>query len=187
MAGPSDPKDRPYFWAATMLARAGKPERARQLLARYRAEDPTGAAAAPNQRQIVVVDGEIALAEGKAAEAVQQFRAGDLREDGAPIQCDACTHFNLARAFDAAGQPDSAVSYFERYLAIPAPRRQDWISLAAVEKRLGELYDSRNERQKAITHYAAFVDQWKDADAELQPVVATVKRRLNELRGQEGE
>ena len=183
----ADPKDRPYFWAATMLARAGKPERARQLLARYRAEDPTGAAAAPNQRQIVVVDGEIALAEGKAAEAVQQFRAGDLREDGAPIQCDACTHFNLARAFDAAGQPDSAVSYFERYLAIPAPRRQDWISLAAVEKRLGELYDSRNERQKAITHYAAFVDQWKDADADLQPVVATVKRRLNELRGQEGE
>jgi serine/threonine protein kinase len=60
------------------------------------------------------------------------------------------------------------------------------ISLAAVEKRLGELYDSRHERQKAIEHYAAFVDQWKEADAELQPVVATVRRRLNELRGQEG-
>ncbi len=182
----ADPKDRPYFWAATMLARAGKPERARQLLTRYRGEDPTGAAAAPNQRQFAVVNGEIALAEGKAVEAVQQFRAGDLREDGAPIQCDACTHFNLARAFDAAGQPDSAVSYFERYLAIPAPRRQDWISLAAVEKRLGELYDSRQERQKAIQHYGAFVDQWKDADADLQPVVASVKRRLNELLGQEG-
>ena len=45
------------------------------------------------------------------------------------------------------------------------------MALAAVEKRLGELYDSRNERQKAITHYAAFVEQWRDADAELQEVL----------------
>ena len=183
----ADPRDRPYFWAATMLARAGKPERARQILARYRAEDPLDAAAAPNQRQLAAVSGEIALAEGKHAEALAQFRAGDLREDGAPIPCEACTHFNLARAFDAAGQPDSAVSYFERYLAIPAPRRVDFQALAAVEQRLGELYDSRKERQKAITHYTAFVDQWKRADADLQPAVASVKRRLNELLGQEGE
>jgi tetratricopeptide (TPR) repeat protein len=182
----ADPKDRPYFWAATMFARAGKPDRARQLLARFRAEDPTGATAAVNQQPLTVVNGEIALAEGKAAEALRQFRAGDLREDGAPIVCEACTHFNLARAFDAAGQPDSTLTYFERYLAVPAPRRPDAQALAAVEKRLGELYDSRHERQKAIAHYAAFVEQWKNADADLQPAVATVKRRLDELRGQEG-
>ena len=161
-----DPKDRPYFWAATMLALAGKPERARQLLARFRAEDPTGATAGPNQQALAVVNGEIALAEGKPAEARTQFRAGDLREDGAPGQCEACTYFNLARAFDADGQPDSATGYFERYLAIPAPRRPDGQSLAAVEKRLGELYDGRNERQKAITHYAAFVKQWQGAHGE---------------------
>ena len=182
----ADPKDRPYFWAATMMARAGKPDRARQLLARFRADDPSGATAPMNQQPLAVVNGEIALAEGKIAEAGQQFRAGDLREDGAPTQCEACTLFNLARTFDQAGQPDSAVAYFERYLAIPAPRRVDFQALATVEKRLGELHDSRHERQKAITHYAAFVEQWKNADADLQPVVASVKRRLNELRGQEG-
>ncbi len=182
----AEPQDRPYFWAATMLARAGKPERSRQVLARFRADDPSSAGAASNQRTLAVVLGEIALAEGKAAEALQQFRAGDLEEDGAPTQCEACTLFNLGRAFDAAGQADSVVHYFERYLAVPAARRPDPQALATVEKRLGELYDSRNERQKAILHYAAFVDQWKGADAELQPVVATVKRRLNELRGQEG-
>ncbi|MDX2120920.1 MAG: hypothetical protein SF070_07590, partial [Gemmatimonadota bacterium] len=183
----ADPKDRPYFWAATMLARAGKPERARQVLARFRVESPAEAAAAGTQRDLAAVHGAIALAEGKPAEALQQFRASDLREDGAPIQCEACSSFDLARAFDQAGQVDSAVSHFERYLSIPAPRRMDFVALAAVEKRLGEIYDSRNERQKAITHYAAFVEQWREADAELQPVVATVKRRLNELRGQEGE
>ncbi len=181
-----DPKDRPYFWAATMLARAGKPDRARQLLARFRTEDPTGAAAGPNQQQLAVINGEIALAEGKHAEALTLFRAGDLREDGAPTQCEACTFFNLARTFDAAGQPDSALSYLQRYLTVSAPRRPDPQSLAAVEKRLGELYDSRHERQQAMTHYAAFVEQWKNADPDLQPAVATVKRRLDELRGQEG-
>jgi tetratricopeptide (TPR) repeat protein len=183
----ADPKDRPYFWAATMLARAGKPDRARQVLARFRAEDPAEAGAAAIQQSIAVVNGEIALAEGKAAEALREFRAGDLGEDGAPIQCEACTLFNLARAFDAAGQADSGVGHFERYLGVSAARRPDQVSLASVEKRLGELYDSRNERQKAITHYAAFVEQWQAADADLQPVVATVRRRLNELRGQEGE
>jgi len=182
----ADPKDRPYFWAATMLARAGKPDRSRQVLARFRAEDPSSATAVTNQRQLAVINGEIALAEGNAAEALQQFRAGDLEEDGAPTSCEACTLFNLARAFDADGQADSAMAYFERYLAVPAARRPDMFSLATVEKRLGELYDSRNKRQKAILHYAAVVEQWKEADAELQPVVATVKRRLNELRGQEG-
>lgn len=183
----ADPKDRPYFWAATLYARAGRADRARQLLTRYQADDPAGAGAASNQRSLAALNGEIALAEGKPAEALRQFRAGDIEEDGAPTGCEACTAYNLARAFDQSGQPDSAVAAYERYLAVPAPRRPDALSLAGVEKRLGELYDSRNERQQAITHYAAFVEQWKNADADLQPAVASVKRRLNQLRGQEGE
>jgi hypothetical protein len=99
----------------------------------------------------------------------------------------------MARAFDAAHQADSAASYFERYLAIPlaergiGPNSSDSKALAAVEKRLGELYDSKNDKANAIKHYAAFVDLWKGADADLQPTVATVKKRLNELRGQEGK
>ncbi len=179
-------EDRPYLWVANLYALAGRVDRARQQLARYQAEDP--AARAPtNAQSVTALNGEIALAEKNSAEALRQFRAADLEEDGAPTGCEACTSFNLARAFDLAGQPDSTLAYYERYLDVPAPRRPDWRSLAQVQKRLGELYDSRNERKKAIQHYAAFVEQWKDADSELQPVVATVKRRLNELRGQEGE
>jgi len=182
----TSPTDRPHVWVAMLYARAARPDRARQLLARFQAEDP--AARAPAYEQPVnQLKGEIALADQNPAEALRYFRAASVDEDGAPTECEACTYFNLARAFDLAERADSAISYYERYLTVPAPRRPDWMSLAQVEKRLGELYDSRNERKKAITHYAAFVEQWKDADAELQPVVATVKRRLNELRGQEGE
>ena len=182
----ADPQDRPYINVAILFALAGRPERARQVLARFRAENPARANAPPTQQPLGWVNGEIALAERQFAEAQRQFLAGDRREDGEPASCDACTHFNLARAFDQAGQSDSAIGYFEHFLAVPPPRRPDGLALAAVEKRLGELYDGRQERQKAILHYSAFVDLWRDADAELQPVVATVRRRLTELRGLEG-
>ncbi len=183
--------DRPYVQVATLYALAGQPAKARQLLTRFKSEDAGEAKATYNIQPITQLEGEIALAEGKAAEAAALFRKADQQEGGAPVECEACTYFNLGRAFDKAGQLDSARAYFEKYLTVPAvPDRRLQIegrALALIQKRLGELYDSRNERTKAIEHYAAFVDQWKDADADLQPVVASVRKRLVELQGREGK
>ena len=195
-AGPAwaaaSPGDRPYFDVIELYARAGKPERARALLTQWQASDPF--ATSPDGRSdVAMAQGEIALAEGKVDEALGQFREASVGPDGAPAPCLSCVWFAMARTFDLARQPDSSMNYLERYLAIkPAERgmgfhSSDYKALAAVEKRLGELYDSKNDKAKAIMHYAAFVDQWKDADADLQPSVATVKKRLNELRGQEGK
>ena len=183
--------DRPYLEVATLYALAGEPAKARQLLTRFKSEDAGQAKAAYNIQPITQLEGEIALAEGRAADAVALFRKADQQEDGSPVECDACTYFNLGRAFDKAGQLDSARAYFEKYLTIPAvPDRRLQVegrALALIQKRLGEMYDSKNERLKAIAHYAAFVDQWKDADADLQPVVVSVKKRLAELRTKEGK
>ena len=178
---------RPNLQVAGLYALGARPDRARQVLARFQQEDPAGYKAPTIQSRVAEVLGEIALAEGKTADAIQQFRAADVAEDGAPRGCEGCTAFDLARAFDRAGQPDSALAQYERYLTIMVPRREDPMALAVVQKRLGELYDSRNERKRAIVHYAAIVEQWKDADAELQPVVASVKQRLDELRVREGK
>jgi hypothetical protein len=52
---------------------------------------------------------------------------------------------------------------------------------AAVQKRLGELYDSKGDTADAVKHYAAFTELWKDADPDLQPVVSDVRKRLGEL------
>jgi hypothetical protein len=60
----------------------------------------------------------------------------------------------------------------------------DGLALARVHKRLGELYDAKGDTANAVKHYAAFTDQWKNADPELQPVVQTVKKRLGELTSQ---
>ena len=46
---------------------------------------------------------------------------------------------------------------------------------------LGELYEAKGERQKALSHYSRFVELWKNADAEFQPRVAEVKRRIARL------
>ena len=104
-------------------------------------------------------------------------------EDGAEISCTACTEFALGRAFDAAGNADSALAHFTAYLAIPVARRIqiDYLARAAVEKHLGELYDARKNNPEALAHYGAFVALWKGADPELQPAVAAVKRRMAEL------
>jgi tetratricopeptide (TPR) repeat protein len=137
--------------------------------------------------------GEIALAEGKSDEAIRQFHTATVGVDGAPVPCLSCVWFALARAFDKAGEADSTAAYLEKYLAIKpgergiGPNSSDALALAAVEKRLGELYDAKHDKANALKHYGAFVDQWKNADADLQPVVTTVKKRIAELVAGEGK
>jgi eukaryotic-like serine/threonine-protein kinase len=188
----TSPGDRNYPKVVELFARAGKPDRARAMLAAWQASD-IYAKTADARAQIAGLEGEIALAEGKHDEAIRQFRASASSADGILVACLSCVWFDLARAFDAAGQADSATAYFERYLAItPAergfgPNSSDNIALATVEKRLGEIYDSRKDKSKALAHYGAFADLWKAADPELQPTVVTVRKRMAELVAGEGK
>ncbi|HEU5358294.1 MAG TPA: hypothetical protein VFU45_04185, partial [Gemmatimonadales bacterium] len=181
------PADRPYLRVATLYALAHRADRARQVLARFEQEDPGGFHAPIGQPDLATIRGEIALAEGKPADALSQFRLENPLNGNGATRCDGCMAYDLARAFDAAGQADSALAEYQRYLSIPAGLRRDDEYRAAVQKRLGEIYDQRNDTKNAISHYAAFVDQWAHADAELQPVVNDVRRRLGELRGREGQ
>jgi serine/threonine protein kinase len=87
-----------------------------------------------------------------------------------------------ARAFDAAGQRDSAMVMYERYLATPfwikLKVELDPMSRPAVHERLGQLYEARGDGENAAEQYRAFIDLWKNADPELQPRVAEARRRL---------
>jgi len=178
--------DRPYLFAAGMLARAGKPEKARAMLARYRAEMTDTAIARVSAFGYHLALGEIALASGKPREALDEFRRGDVGFDGAPPdECAPCLSFDLARAYDAAGRVDSAAMMFERYLATPfsfkADAELDPIRVPAIRERLGQLYETLGDTAKAIDNDRAFIELWKNADPELQPRVADAKRRLARL------
>jgi hypothetical protein len=47
------------------------------------------------------------------------------------------------------------------------------------------LYEAKGDREKALSHYLAFIALWKDADPELQPKVAEVKARVARMKDSE--
>ena len=174
------------FAAATIYALAGRPDRARAILAQFDAtiRDTTLQRFFQPDRHGVLA--EIAIAEHRYADAVTETRASDKRPDGPVDGCGPCADAALGRAFDLAGQPDSAIATLERYITQPfwnrqMDRRADPYHLAGAHKRLGELYEAKGDGQRAATHYAAFVGLWKNADPELQPKVAEVRKRLARL------
>jgi tetratricopeptide (TPR) repeat protein len=124
--------------------------------------------------------GSIALAERRPLDAINQYRQQD---DG---ECDICALGSLGRAYDDAGQVDSALAVYERYVDSPYMYRlfPDAVWLGRTYYRLGELYESRGDRAKAAENYAKFVRLWKDADVELRPKVLDAKSRLKALTGE---
>ena len=178
--------DRPYLRAATAFARAGSPEKARAIVARYRAEVTDTALRREQEAELHTTLGEVVLAEGKPQEAIAEFRRGDIGYDGKPAhECSACLAFDLARAFDAAGQADSAIAMFEQYLDTPGwfkfSPRLDPVRVPAIRERLGQLYEANGNTEKAIENYRAFIELWKNAEPELQPRVAAARARLARL------
>ena len=178
--------DRPYLFSAVVLARAGNATKARAMIARYRAEMTDTSIRRAQNAQLHSALGEIALAERKPLDALAEFRRADVGYDGAPAdECAPCLPFDLARAYDAAGRPDSAAVMFERYLATPYWQKllpeMDPGRLPAIHERLGQLYESMGNTEKAAEHYRAFIDVWKNAEPELQPRVTDARKRLARL------
>ena len=58
--------------------------------------------------------------------------------------------------------------------------------LAPAWRRLGELLEAKGEKQQAIDAYERFLDYWRDADPNLQPIVRSVRERVTRLRRASG-
>jgi len=176
--------NRPYFDVATIYARAGRADRAKAVIAQRASEIARDTARLRDEQPYVHrVLGEIAIAEGRPRDAVKEFWKGDSLPDGPVDECDACTYVNLARAYDKANAPDSAIVYFEKFFASTDSYRfqADYTTRGPALRRLGELYEAKGDRAKAAHYYQEFVNLWKNADPELQPQVAEIKRRLARL------
>ncbi|HXV85434.1 MAG TPA: protein kinase [Gemmatimonadales bacterium] len=122
----------------------------------------------------------VLLAEGNPREGLERMRTG---VNG--WACEPCGKVAMASAHDLAGNADSSLHYWEGYVGtkwgIPSI---DSGALPMAYRRLGELYQAKGDRQKAAQYYGEFVALWKDADAELQPVVNEVKQRMAGLVGE---
>jgi len=170
--------NRPYLALAAFYAEAGRPEVARRLLAEYERLVPERTRRGHPGR--LTAAAAIALAEGRVEDAILGYRAwieqAENPADGL---------FELATAYERARQPDSALAVYERSVTAPGVRAPlvlfdpvDARAFAATLQRLGALYRARGEHAKARDYYGRFVDLWKDADPELQPIVAEARTAL---------
>jgi tetratricopeptide (TPR) repeat protein len=172
--------DRPYANLITAYAVAGQPARARQLLNEYRTMVPESIRRSALDSHAAA--GYVALAENHPADAVTEFRQ-QWDESG----CTACALADMGRAFDLLKQPDSAIAVYRRNAESSGGLLRifaDQWDLAQSYRRLGELYEEKGNREKALDYYGRFVQLWKEADPELQPQVRDVKERMTRLAGE---
>jgi tetratricopeptide (TPR) repeat protein len=169
--------DRPYLRLSGLYALAERPDLGVRMLREYDTEIPAGVRHGQEAVQHSS-RGIIALAEGRAEDAVTEFTAWDEKSS-----CSICALPFLGRAYDMAGQADSTVAVYERYIATPWFWRFGWdaFNLPLVYERLGQLYEKRGDRQKAIYYYGQLIEHWEDADAELQPRVEAAHRAIATL------
>jgi len=172
------PADRPFFELAGAYAMSGDPVRARALLAEYeRSIDPVMRKI--QEPFIHRTLGTILLAEHRPQEALREFEV-----DRAKQAYDRLIDLPaMARAYEMLNMPDSAMVSYERFVTTPKyfRIRYDALYLASSLVRLGELYEARGDRARAIEYYSRFVDLWKNADPDLQPRVTAVKAKLEAL------
>ena len=124
--------------------------------------------------------GWAAIAAGDTDSGLEFLRAG---VEG--FECKPCGLGAMAIAHDAAGNSDSTRVYWESYLDTywGVPSIEVWARPIAF-RRLGEIYESRGEHDRAVEHYDRFVELWQDADPELQPQVANARERIARLVGE---
>jgi tetratricopeptide (TPR) repeat protein len=177
------PLDRPYAGLAQVYALAGRPDLARQMLAEFErtTSTMTPEGASLPRHSIMAA---IAIAEHRYLDAAHEAQAVDVGD------CTTCAAPLIAIAYDYADKPDSAIAAFTKYVestSIIARFGNDGFFLAGAYKRLGELWEAKGDRAKATKYYVKFVEMWKDADPDLQPKVAEVRKKLARLSDTEAK
>ena len=176
------PLDRPYGHLAMAYAVAGSVPKARALLTEF---DQTKEADHSRQGEAWATGarGVVALADGRAADAINEFRKFDESVD-----CSTCSAPWLARAYDLAGQPDSVAAAYARFVDQPSSNVwYDASHIANAYQRLGEINESKGDTQKAIQYYKRLLDIMKAPDAELRVRVDVARNAITRLTGEKKE
>ncbi|MEO5509951.1 MAG: hypothetical protein ABIS27_04920, partial [Longimicrobiales bacterium] len=133
----------------------------------------------PTQEALLFARGYQFLHKGNAAAALPLFQ-----ELSRIRSCNSCMEDLVAMAWMGLGKPDSALAGFERYLNAPEPMR--YYDVDVYVNRLlqdADLHVSAGNKAKAIERYAAVLKLWQKADAEFQPRVDEVRKKIARLQG----
>ena len=178
------PLDRHYGFLAYTYALSGEPERSRALLAAFRIADVTtpGSSVIRDEGDYLRAEGEVQIADEHYREAAATLARAPAAVNN--YACPICALPDLARAYDLAGEPDSAIAAYRRYVTTPWT---DWMTSdgefrSLAWRRLGQLYEARGSTRLAILAYQKVADLWVHADADVQPDLADVRAHLLTLR-----
>jgi len=152
-----------FVGLVTAYAFAGDADRARAVMAQWDGQRRQS----PQFTDSIIgrmMEGHLALATARYAEAATAFRAADR------LGCEVCEIPLVARAYELSGQADSAIVNYERYLNTKRMDRMDpdALYIPYVHERLGALYEAKGKRGDALRHRNALRELWKGADVELR-------------------
>jgi len=174
------PLNRPYGELIGFYATAARLDRARALREEYRRVVPEQFRRGDGAGEWGL--GRLAAAEGRHAEALRHFRSAKSL-----FGCRACTALDIGLTFEQMGEADSALAVYAAYQSQPVPGWEGTdLDLPLIYQRLGELYEGRGDRARAVEFYGKFVDLWKDAEPEQQARVRTIRQRIAKLAGEPG-
>jgi tetratricopeptide (TPR) repeat protein len=173
------PTDRPYLPLANFYARMGDAARAEGHYRSWQQEVPRVVREGDIQR--FATEGMIARGRARPADAIAAFRR--VRE---LTGCGTCWLLEIGEAFEELGRLDSAMAAYEALATLPedSPFSGLHFTLPPALRRLGELYEGQGNKDKAVEYYSKLLELWREADPELQPKVAEVKRRVAQLVGE---
>jgi predicted Zn-dependent protease len=113
----------------------------------------------------------VAMAEKDHETAIRNMREVLMRDSGSE---ETLFRLNfLARAYLAAGYPDSAETVLKDILKV-------WGGHAVAHYELGRAYEAMDRPADASDEYAIFLDMWSEADEGIQEL-EDARRRHNEL------
>jgi DNA-binding SARP family transcriptional activator/tetratricopeptide (TPR) repeat protein len=172
----------PALLMTRFFARANQPQRAGEFLADYEAARPAGLAR-HDPWLLRQARAALALANRDPERAIDELRSGHpylprnewFEEQLLPFD----SRPELARAFAQAGQSDSAIAVYVRYLDTRALFRAevDAFELATVYDGLAALHETRREFARAAGYHRALGRLWQAADPPLRRRAAAAMRR----------
>jgi DNA-binding SARP family transcriptional activator len=182
----------PALMVARFFACANRPRRANEFLAAYDRFLPE-ALEKSEPWLLRQTRAQLALRTGNPDGAIAELRSGPpqihwnewYEEPFLPVE----SRPELARAWEQAGQQDSAIAVYERYLnARPLFRVVlDAFELAGAYQRLAALYENRNDFARAAEYHRKLANLWRNADAPLRQQAEALLRRAESLETDRAE
>jgi tetratricopeptide (TPR) repeat protein/DNA-binding winged helix-turn-helix (wHTH) protein len=135
-------------------------EKFKQLLEQVRVKDR---GARGTFRELPFSQGRFELKSGRADEAINKFK--EALQHRAPIWNIDAYEDCLANAYLELSRYDEAIAEYERILKLNP-------NYPLVHYHLAQVFERKNQPDRARAAYARFLEVWKDADADLPQVVA---------------